>query len=42
MKFSSYNLKKDLVNVLESLGYVNATPIQEAVLPKALKGKRRR
>ena len=39
MKFSSYNLKKELVNVLEELGYVSATPIQEAVLPKALKGK---
>ena len=39
MNFSSYNLNKDLVNVLKELGYVTATPIQEAVLPKALKGK---
>ena len=39
MNFSSYNLNKELVNVLKELGYVTATPIQEAVLPKALKGK---
>ncbi len=39
MNFSSYNLNKQLVNVLKELGYVTATPIQEAVLPKALKGK---
>ena len=39
MKFSSYNLKKELVNALVELGYINATPIQEAVIPKALKKK---
>ena len=39
MKFSSYNLKKELVSALEELGYINATPIQEAVIPKALKKK---
>ena len=39
MKFSSYNLSKDLVNALSSLGYVNLTTIQEKTLSKILKGK---
>lgn len=39
MKFSSYNLDKELVNVLTSLGYVDLTPIQEKTLTKILKGK---
>ena len=39
MKFSSYNLDKNLVEVLEGLGYVNLTRIQEATLSKILKGK---
>ena len=39
MKFSSYNLDKELVSVLSSLGYVDLTPIQEKTLTKILKGK---
>lgn len=39
MKFSSYNLDKELVKVLNNLGYVNLTKIQEATLSKILKGK---
>lgn len=39
MKFSSYNLDKELINVLTSLGYVDLTPIQEKTLTKILKGK---
>lgn len=39
MFFGSYNLKKELVETLKGLGYIEPTPIQEAVLPKALKGK---
>lgn len=39
MQFGSYNLKKELLNVINSLGYVDATPIQDNVIPKALKGK---
>ena len=39
MKFSSYNLNKDLIKVIESLGYTDATPIQDNVIPKILKGK---
>lgn len=39
MKFKSYNLDKNLVEVLNSLGYYDLTPIQEATLTKILKGK---
>ena len=39
MRFGSYNLNKELVDALTTLGYVEATPIQEKVLAKALKGK---
>ena len=39
MRFGSYNLNKELVDALNTLGYVEATPIQEKVLAKALKGK---
>ena len=39
MKFSSYNLKTDLLQVINELGYEDLTPIQEATLAKALKGK---
>lgn len=39
MKFSSYNLKKDLLEVVNSLGYINLTKIQEETLAKILKGK---
>lgn len=39
MQFSSYNLNKDLVQIINSLGYIEATPIQENVIPKILKKK---
>ena len=39
MKFSSYNLSKDLVEVINNLGYFDLTPIQEATITKVLKGK---
>lgn len=39
MRFGSYNINKELVNVLNELGYIEPTPIQEKVLAKALKGK---
>jgi ATP-dependent RNA helicase CshB len=39
MHFSSYNLKSNLVIALKELGYVKATPIQDAVIPKAIKNK---
>ncbi len=37
MKFSSFNLKKELLQVLNEKGYVEATTVQEKVIPKALK-----
>lgn len=39
MKFSSYNLKSDILEVINSLGYINLTKIQEETLSKILKGK---
>ena len=37
--FHSVGLKKDLINNLESLGYINMTPIQELSLPLILSNK---
>lgn len=39
MKFSAFNISKDLVKILEEKGYVETTPIQQVVLSKALKGE---
>lgn len=39
MQFSSYNLSKDLLEVINNLGYIDLTPIQEATITKVLKGK---
>ena len=39
MKFSSYNIQKELILALEKEGYINMTPIQEQSLPLALKGE---
>ena len=39
MNFSSYNLSKDLIEVINNLGYIDLTPIQEATITKVLKGK---
>lgn len=35
--FSQFALKKPLVDQLEKLGYINLTPVQNAVIPRALK-----
>lgn len=37
-KFNAFNLSKDLIENLNKLGYVDATPIQASVIPKALVG----
>ncbi|MCB9499255.1 MAG: DEAD/DEAH box helicase, partial [Erysipelotrichaceae bacterium] len=39
MKFSAFNLKKDVVNCLNQLNYITPTSVQEVVIPKALKGE---
>lgn len=39
MKFSAFNINKDLIKILEQNGYVETTPIQQVVIPKALKGE---
>lgn len=39
MKFSAFNLKKELVDALEKLSYVEPTKVQEVVIPKALKNE---
>lgn len=39
MKFSAFNIEVDLSNTLEKLGYVEATAIQQVVIPKSLKGE---
>lgn len=37
MKFSSFNLKKEIVEFLNSIKYYEPTPVQEIVIPKALR-----
>ena len=39
MKFSSFNLKPQLIEVLAKLGYVEPTKVQQVVIPKALKNE---
>ncbi len=39
MHFSSYNLDKELVRIINDLGYIELTKIQEASLAKILNGK---
>ena len=39
MKFSAFNINKDLIKILEQNGYVETTPIQQVVIPKVLKGE---
>lgn len=38
MKFSSFNLKKSVINALTKLEYLETTPVQAEVIPSALKG----
>ena len=39
MKFSTFNIKPQLIEILAKLGYVNPTKVQEVVIPKALKNE---
>ncbi len=39
MKFSEYSLKKELISALNAIEFYSPTPIQELVIPKALKGE---
>lgn len=39
MKFTSFNLKPEVVEACYKLGYLNATPVQDVVIPKALKNE---
>ncbi len=39
MSFKEFNLSEDMVNALKKMGYVNPSPVQSAVIPKALRGK---
>lgn len=39
MEFGKYNIDKKLVDVLKKHGYLNMTPVQSVILPKALKGE---
>ena len=39
MKFSTFNIKPQLIDILAKLGYVNPTKVQEVVIPKALKNE---
>ena len=42
MKFSTFNIKPQLIEILAKLGYVNPTKVQEVVIPKALKNYSKR
>jgi ATP-dependent RNA helicase CshB len=39
MKFTSFNLKPEMIKALNELGYYDATPVQDVVIPKALKNE---
>lgn len=39
MTFSDFNLRKDLLDGIESIGFKHPTPIQEQAIPKILAGK---
>lgn len=39
MKFNSFNLKLEVVEACHKLGYINATAVQDVVIPKALKNE---
>lgn len=39
MKFSTFALKKSIINALNKLGYEDCTPVQNAVIPHALRGE---
>jgi ATP-dependent RNA helicase CshB len=38
MSFNGFNLSKKMVNALDKLGYHEPSPVQSAVIPKALRG----
>ena len=37
MKFESFNLKKEIVEIVKKIGFTDATPVQDVVIPKLLK-----
>ncbi len=39
MKFESFNLKKETIEALHSLNYIEATKVQDIAIPKILKGE---
>ena len=39
MNFTAFNLKKEVIEALNNLGYFEATKVQEIVIPKALKNE---
>ena len=39
MNFTDFNLEPSLQSSIESMGFVNATPIQEQAIPLILEGK---
>ena len=39
MKFTAFNLKKEIVEFLNNNNYLEATPVQEVVIPKALRNE---
>ncbi len=39
MKFSDYPLKKELIEALQKINFLEPTPVQTLVIPKALKGE---
>ena len=39
MKFTAFNLKKEIIEFLNTNNYLEATPVQEVVIPKALRNE---
>ena len=39
MKFTAFNLKKEIIEFLNDNNYLEATPVQEVVIPKALRNE---
>ena len=37
MKFESFNLKPEIIEIIKKIGYIEATPVQDVVIPKLLK-----
>lgn len=39
MSFKQFNITPEMAHALEKLGYINPSPVQSAVIPKALRGR---